>query len=264
MTRIFIASIILAIVSAPSSAAFAQGSDEERAQEAFDRGAAFYVEGNYGRALVEFKKANRALPNPMFVVNMALANGKLGNYADALEDVESARAMGGLTPRAVALVDGASMAWSANIHAAAVAESRVVVEPEVAAKDPVLVEAAPSNRHAVVNTLGAVSLSLAVAGGIATGVHYFTVYQPARQALDDSAGESPQTIAERLGEAQTQQTVGQVLLFSSIGFAVLGTFLWCHPRSVSGACLEDPLEPSARVTPLLGPDLAGARVDFTF
>ena len=256
-----IAPIVFAIVAlscALPSTALAQEDDAARAQEAFDQGAAFYMEGKYGRALVEFKKANRAYPNAMFVLNMALANGKLGNYTEAMSDVNKAREMGGLPPKALALGEGASSAWNSTMSAVALAESRAALVAEKDEPlDPIVKPAdPPSGGSGIVGTLGVASLSLAVAGGVGTAIHYFTVYQPARQALDDAEGEDADTINNLLADAQSQQTVGQVLLFTSVGLGVLGGVLLFVDSSSSSE--------SAQIFPIVGPDMAGAQVNFSF
>ncbi len=255
-----IAPIVFAVVALscalPSVAQAQDDDDAGRAQEAFDRGAAFYMEGKYARALVEFKKANRAVPNAMFVLNMALANGKLGNYDEAIDDASRARDMGGLPGEAIAIAGGASSAWSATLSAVSLAESRATLVAKEKPLDPIVKSVEPSGGSGVVGTLGVVSLSLAVAGGVGTAVHYFTVYQPARQALDDSEGLDQDTIDERFADAQSQQTVGQVLLFTSVGLGVLGGVLLFVDASSSGE--------SAQIIPVVGPDMAGAQVNFSF
>jgi tetratricopeptide (TPR) repeat protein len=245
-----------ALSCALPSVAMAQ-SDAERAQEAFDRGAAFYMEGKYARALVEFEKSNRAVSNVTVVLNMALTHGKLGNYEQAIERVDEARQMGGLPGEALAIAGGASSAWSSALAATAVAESRAALVVKEEPLDPVVKPVEPpSGGSSVVGTLGVVSLSLAVAGGVGTAVHYFTVYQPARQELDDAAGSDQETIDDLLATAQSQQTVGQVLLFTSVGLGVLGGVLLFVDASSAGE--------SAQILPVVGPDMAGAQVNFSF
>jgi tetratricopeptide (TPR) repeat protein len=138
MRHLFITLIFAVVTLLVSAPAMAQ-SDVERAQKFFDEGAAHYLEGDYSKALVQFRKAQAVLDNPIFRFNIALTEHKLGNTERALDAAESALATGQLdapkTTVAQGLATGSGLVLnarqaSADIERAATAVAQADVEPQ--------------------------------------------------------------------------------------------------------------------------------------
>ncbi len=101
MTVSTCAALVLASPSAFSQPA-ADGAPEpataknaERGSLHFQRGVAFYKEGNFAAALVEFKRANQLAPNYRLLFNMGQTNFELHDYVNALHAFEEYLESGG-------------------------------------------------------------------------------------------------------------------------------------------------------------------------
>lgn len=114
------AAIALAIVLF-SGAALAQ-SNTAQAQQAYDDGAAYYVEGEYARAIVQFKKAFSLVENPVFLFNIALAEHKLGRADKAVDAAERALGYDALDDRTRSVAQGLVRGSTLSISARGVAE----------------------------------------------------------------------------------------------------------------------------------------------
>lgn len=93
----FLACCSAAVVSAEPSRA-----DIQKAEDHFRKGAEWYAQGDYAKAIVEFKFGNNLAPNAMFLYNMSLAYERLGSFDEAIEVAQEARKMGGM-PEEIAL-----------------------------------------------------------------------------------------------------------------------------------------------------------------
>lgn len=83
----------VAFVVAPATVMAGKPDDAERAQEFFDRGAQYYFEEEYSKALVEFYRAQTAHEHPVFKYNIAMSYLRLGQLENAREAAIEAQAM---------------------------------------------------------------------------------------------------------------------------------------------------------------------------
>lgn len=105
MTASTCAVLLLASPSASSQPA-ADGAAEpsssksvERGSVHFQRGVAFYKEGNFAAALVEFKRANQLAPNYRLLFNIGQSYFELHDYVSALRSFEDYLEAGGADVR---------------------------------------------------------------------------------------------------------------------------------------------------------------------
>ncbi|MFB6373207.1 MAG: hypothetical protein ABEN55_08860 [Bradymonadaceae bacterium] len=70
-----------------SDSATNSSSDSEvaEAQKHFDRGAEYYVDEKFSKAIVEFRKAQNLHPHPLFLYNIVRAYVRIGQCSNALE-----------------------------------------------------------------------------------------------------------------------------------------------------------------------------------
>lgn len=94
--------LVLLMWSSPVMAKTPTAAEQEAAREAFDQGALFYTQGEYGRAIVEFLKGHELAPHAMFLYNISLSYEHLGNMRQALNAAERAKGFEGM-PDAVAV-----------------------------------------------------------------------------------------------------------------------------------------------------------------
>ena len=175
------------------------------------------TQGEYNKAIVEFLKAYNAVPNALFLYNISLSYGKLGNVDDALAAALKARDGEGLDAET-------QNRNSARILAFRRAQSATDVASEMAA----LAEQAPPPPPPKENRFGALGwtgVGLTVVGAGLT-VGSFVIANSLSDRIDEyetAAANGDRTRYETLrSEIRNGQTVGQVLLFAGTGAAALG------------------------------------------
>lgn len=226
--------LVLAVVLMWSGPLFAGsgGDDTERAQEYFEDGAEHYLEQNYSRAIIEFRKAHQASPHPIFLHNIALANLHLGRVDNARDAASKAASMDislpdDTTARNLGIIAGADTASSA--HSTAERVDRRGTSPTAEASTDEVVEPPPeTDASPAFGALGLGGLAALSAGFISLGGALYVDRQIAahRDALEARAGRiSPTTMDEQVEHIDTWQTRGRILLFSGIGLAAAGTAL---------------------------------------
>lgn len=166
-----LAALATFITCCSAAAAFAEPTkaDIQKAEDHFRKGAEWYAQGDYAKAVVEFKFGHNLAPNAMFLYNMSLAYERLESFDEAIEVAQEARRMGGM-PEEIARRNEARIVGfytilsargaSRDIAAAAVAKNdddEVIDDP---IEGPVLVDRADG-----ITTLGFVGTGLAVVGG---------------------------------------------------------------------------------------------------
>ncbi|MBA2663765.1 MAG: hypothetical protein H0U74_15870 [Bradymonadaceae bacterium] len=119
-STLLVATLLALALYSPS--ALAQTSDEERAVEHFDNGAKHFYEGDFSRALVEFRKAYEFNPDPMILYNMSLAYSRMGNVGEALRAGVSASSHEAMPAPAKVRNDARIVALGAALTSAAIAE----------------------------------------------------------------------------------------------------------------------------------------------
>jgi len=93
LIRTSIAALACALcVAAPIAPAAAQPTAEDirTAQDAFNSGVEKYRAEDYAGALSDFERAHAAVPNPIFLYNVARCQAKLGRYEDAISTSSAA------------------------------------------------------------------------------------------------------------------------------------------------------------------------------
>lgn len=68
----------------------------KKAEDHFKKGAEYYANGEYAKAVVEFKFGHQLAPNAMFLYNMSLAYERLESYDEAVQVASDAEKMGGM------------------------------------------------------------------------------------------------------------------------------------------------------------------------
>lgn len=266
--------VVTVVVSSGVSAA-AQGGDSERdatdaeaqrAQEAFERGAALYEQERYAEAVVQFKKGYELVPNPVILYNIGNAQVRMGNYRDAAETAERALAAEALQSEARTKARALDRSSRVLLDAQGVAERYGAGE---GADDPSSGEAtseiAPDrersdrrpptrdSRASGVGTLGwaGIGTAGAGAGGIVASL---VVAQNISSDLDrlDALENKPgarDRFESKRSSVQSKQTTAKVLLFGGAGLGALGATL------LTVDLLQEPSDRSApKTTAGLGPD----------
>lgn len=195
--------------------------DLERAQDAFNQGAAYYYEEEFGRAMVEFRRANELHPHPIFQHNIALSNRQLGRIERTLEAAENAAAMDEKLPAPADATNSALIVGITTVlttqekadHLAAQVQDAEVEEPDVVADEP---SGWGGSGWAGV---GALSVGL----GALTGA--FVLDRRVVSGMDSLENDTWDSMAEFNEERdslQSQQSMGKIFLFSGAGLAALG------------------------------------------
>ncbi len=210
----------------------------QEAQEAFELGAQYYYEDNFGRAIVEFRKAHQAHPHPMFLHNIALANKQLGRLDRAREAAVEAEEMSEELPpetaaRNVGIVAGATGVLTGRQVAEDVASSQPVEDdtPGTPPEEPV----ADSGGFGPLGWAGVGALAVGV-GALGGAV---VIDSQISSELDGlNSGESQEQFDATIADLEGKQTTGQILLFSGIGLSTVGAGLLIY-ELVSGGSSSD-------------------------
>ncbi|MEM1349027.1 MAG: hypothetical protein AAGI01_10750 [Myxococcota bacterium] len=115
----------LFVLALPATAAAQPTDDDIRtAQQAFDTGVEKYRAEDYAAALRAFERAHAAVPNPIFLYNVALCQSKLDRYDEAMATSRAAESLFAefaeqLPPSEATKNAAALSAWSANQSAKA-------------------------------------------------------------------------------------------------------------------------------------------------
>ena len=233
--RVFIVALLLVCLSGGQAAADSGlGGDDvdpqavERAQQAFNDGAAYYFEEEYSRALVEFRRAHEAMPHPVFLFNMALCHRELGRVDRTLQAAEEARVLfnefheqGQEVPLDLwARNDALIISIQAVERSQEMADSLVPDEGEPLAARPDVEDADSGFGVLGWAGVGALAVGAGALGGAAV------IDRQVASGIEDLQGISDESEFNSQRDAlQGQQTSGQVLLFSGIGLAAVGTTL---------------------------------------
>jgi len=207
-------------------------SDTDRARGHFEAGAEHYYEGEYARALIEFKRGHELVPNSLFVYNMSLCHLRLGQYAMAFEKAVRARESGDL-PEKEGLRNAARIpAMSAVLTSRQIA-SDIENEPDDGAgrvEEDIVAESKDGSPGALGYT------GIAIIGvGAAALVWALFIDASLSTQWDDyraSVAEGETARAETIrGEMESDQSTAQILVFAGaggvlVGAALLGYDLW--------------------------------------
>lgn len=227
LTSRFIPILALLLLLAPA-AAFANDGDGDiaAAQEYFDQGAQYYYAGDYGRALVEFRKAQQAHPHPIFLYNIALTSNALGRTDQALDAARQAAAMDAELPpeqdaRNLALIRSCETILDAGstanrVSRQAVADADIPAPPQ------------PEPKSGGLGALGWAGIGTAAVGvGALTGS--FIIGSQVSKGIDElelkATGPDEAAFNEQKSDLKSQQTLGQIMLYSGAGLTAVGASL---------------------------------------
>lgn len=214
--------LLIALACFAPAAAFAQ-QDLAQSDRHYEEGSRLYHEGEYSRAILELKAGYDLAAHPIFLVNIALAYAKLGNWAEAATWGDRAIREPGLDGDAAAQTGGRSRAWNLrDVSERLVAEvletrSLVVSEP----LPPLPPEPVPRSWGAIgwAGVVGAGTGILAIGGATAIGA----LLQDDRRAFEAAGAAGDEGEFLRLKDRiDSQQVLGRVLLFSGIGLVAVG------------------------------------------
>ena len=235
--RVLAAALLLVCLGAGQAVAQSGGDVDpqavERAQQAFDRGAAYYFEGEYSRALVEFRRANEAMAHPVFLFNMALCHRELGRVDRTMQAAEEARELfrefherGEQVPFDLwARNDALIVSIETVDRAQAMAEALEAAEPADGQPVADISDVDSVDDSGAFGVLGWAGVgALAVGAGALGGA--VVIDRQVASGIEELQGISDTNeFNTRRDSLQGQQTSGQVLLFSGIGLATVGTTL---------------------------------------
>lgn len=220
-------SLALLISLATPSVSMAQDDPVAIAQEHFEKGAEWYTQGEYSKAIVEFLKGYNLAPNPMFLYNISLSYAKMDNIEEALKAAERAEREGGL-PDEVAIRNYARMnafriRLNSDQNAAQMSQIAKVEEKTIVEPDPV--EPASGGGFGALGWTG-VGLT-AIGAGL--GVGALLVNAPLADQIDqleaEAAGGDPARFSELKNQIESDQSTGKILLYAGAGAGAVGLTL---------------------------------------
>jgi hypothetical protein len=279
VTRVALAASLAAACALGTTPALAQqgdqpavsAQDKKKAQAHFDKGAEYYLQERYARAIVEFRKGYESYPEAMFLYNIALAQAKLGQHDKALATSErAAEGLKGKTKAANAALGAAcTVALGAPERAEAMAEAANQARAEAPTKDarpdekkdPVD-EAPALEADEGLGALGWTGTAMLVVGGAAlAGAGWTSIELEDDWAAYEEAGADADSAryAQLREDISSKQDRGQILLYSGAGLAVAGAALLTVDL-MSGAEGESAAS-SYTLTPSVGAE--SVALDFT-
>ena len=239
--------------------------DLRQANEHFEQGAEHYFSGNYGRAIVEFRRASRLYPHPMILYNKSLAYLHLGDIEDAHRTAVEAGELEGLpadeATRNAARADATGVAITATAVGddveQRIADRRRTVDEEPPDVEPPPEVDDPSGLGAVgwigvVTTMGGVGLL-----GYA-GVLEFQL-DDRIQAYETAAEQGDQTTYNEL-RSEIEQTTqrGRIALYSGAGLAAAGITMWLIGGLSGSSPDHSATSWNLQLLPAVGTDESGA------
>lgn len=174
VTTRLISFLVALVVSLCASSAFAQTKEEvKQAQQHFQKGAEWFAQGEYAKAVVEFMSGHALAPNAMFLYNVSLAYERLDNIPDALSAARKSKQFSGMPdevkPRNEARIVAFELMLDAEQNAEdlqrAIAEAQEEEDATETTTEPEMV-----TRPDGIGVLGFAGIALAtVGGGFAVG-----------------------------------------------------------------------------------------------
>lgn len=265
-------------------------SVNEQVQDHFDQGIKYYVSGEYDSSILEFRKAHRLLPEPIFLYNIARAQVKLNRCEDAFETAERAissdRLKGETRAKAQSVIASCRVFVTGDRVRSSIAEARqararaereelertrITAEREriEAEKErtkqlrEMKVEGGAASDEPRFGALGWIGAGFMVVGaGALTGTAI--VSSTLSDQWDDyraaSAGGNLETYRGLRSDIEENQNIAKILLFSGVGLAAGGAAMVILDLLPSGS----ESAPSQALIPRLGPGGAGVDVRVEF
>ena len=259
--RISCLAVCLAVTSLVAAPAVAQDSTSsekaeraQKAKKAFDEGMEHYVEEDYAKAIVDFKRAQNLYPSAMLSYNIALARMHQGNEEKAMEAAEEALGFDGQPlpeksrAKAQAVLAGSSVVassktWTADRkEAIAEAEEAEREKREHEKNEQEQAEASAQKETTETSTsgggpvdtgpaMGAVGWTGAVAGvlgiGGLVGVPIMAgKYDSEVEELERlSTGPSRQAFVDQQNQVESTRQTGRLLLYTGSALTAVGAGL---------------------------------------
>ncbi|WP_146618165.1 hypothetical protein [Lujinxingia litoralis] len=228
---------VLLLCGLLASPAAAQNTPDELAQQYFDEGAGFFIEGNYARAILSFRRAYEQRPDPMILYNMSLAHSRLGNHREAYQTILATQRMEGLPDQARVRVDARVDALHVVVTAEALAPEMAEALARKAEADQhseearAALPAPPPLQHANagMGLVGWAGVGTTVVGaGLLTGALLIdrglsSDLEAYQQAADQGRLDDYRRLRS---DIESRASTGRILLYSGAGAAVLGLGMW--------------------------------------
>lgn len=201
--------------------------DLQRAQEAFDAGASYYYEGEYGDAIREFRRAHQRYPHPIFSHNIARANEELERYDRALDAAREARELNEEATQARDRLPDNAEAVNSGLIASLEARltSRSIAEAMDAPEEFDDVDAAPAASSWGLMGWSGVALTAVGTGALAGAMVMDRQITSDIDALENNTEIGEDEFDSEVESLEGQQTAGRVFLFSGAGMLAVGSTL---------------------------------------
>jgi tetratricopeptide (TPR) repeat protein len=247
LTWILSAGLALLGTAAPLASAQAQDSGQskgEKAKKYYKKGMQHFYEEDYPMAITNFKRANSISPNATLSYNISIAYSRMGKPDEALTASLEAKERGGLPKDTLAKNDGRIAAYRRAIKAERLAgggeESGGATSGGQASNQTNASQggsqnagggqsAPPPRTDSGGGALQIVGISVGVGGlamlgsAIGIGANVSSKIDEKRTAENNGRFERAKQLRSEIG---SQQTLGQVLLYSGIGATAVGTTLF--------------------------------------
>ncbi|MFU8804357.1 MAG: hypothetical protein ACNA8W_11150 [Bradymonadaceae bacterium] len=207
----------------------AAGNTEEQARHHFDEGARYFYEGDFSRALVEFRRAYQLQPDPMILYNISLAHSRLGNIKDAFDAGIAASKMEGMPAPAQVRNDARVGALSIALSADSIARSIQNTGGQASSGEPdpdhIYI---PPDHDTELSPMGWAGVA-----GTAAGAGLITWALVLNQKLGPEieqykSTESTEDYNERREDIDRRTTTGKIVLYSGAGLMTVGLGLWIY------------------------------------
>ncbi len=236
-----------------STTALAQRTDEERARGHFQAASSYFDEGEYEQAIREFQRAYDLSQRAGLLYNIALANERLGRYAEAAAMLRRYLTDEAEIPNRAAL-ERRAQSLERRAAGGQTPEEPPVVEVEVGRPQP---EPAPSGAPLPVGAI--VSFSAAAAGLILYGVAGGLALD-AYSVVQNDCGATMSCTEEDVSSIRTLAAVAD----AGLGLAIVGAALGGVLLAVELGSGSGDRQSSIRVTPTASTDGAGVLVGGAF
>lgn len=255
---------LLAMVPETAEAQRRQSANERRARRLFEQGDRLYAEGRYEESITAFEEAYSLSERPALLFNIANAQERLGNLADALETLRRYYTDAPASERETLdtrmrnleerIAEQERQAQQQQQQQAPPRETRTIIVREV---ERPAEDEGPSLALPLTLMVGGGAL---IAGGVVFGVIALGARSDAEAMCRESGGST--FCPDEAGDALSRDTTFSILADASIGVGAVVAALGLYFLVSSGG--ED--EPASRARAGLVPRLGGGelRLDAAF
>ena len=242
---------VFAFVGSPATAQ-AQESKAEKAKKYYRKGIKAFHGEEYGMAITYLKRANSISPSGTLMYNISLVYSKMGKPQQALDFAEKARSEGDLPEDTSVKNNARIVGYTAALKAREMTPEKTETSDAQASAGSKQTDSSsdqetegtapptqpPPSGGSDTHTLRWIGLSAGLAGlGLAGGG--IAVGASVSGKIDDKKAAERNGDFETAGnlhdEIDSQQTLGQILLFSGVGLAVGGTTLFIIDAATSSS-----------------------------